>query len=161
MALLALVLGAGPASAHAALVSSDPEDGSSMAAAPKTISLTFNENVATPAYVAVTAPDGSTVRVKGVEAVDRTVTADVADVGQRGRFSASYRVVSSDGHPISGTFTYEVTQGRIVAQVDTPKKSQSFLHRHKSHFIWGSLAAAAAIALLLSPLRRRNDPESA
>lgn len=160
MALLALVLGAGPASAHAALVSSDPEDGSSMAAAPRIISLTFNENVATPAYVAVTAPDGSTVSVKGVEAVDRTVTADVADVGQRGRYSASYRVVSSDGHPISGTFTYEVRQGRIVAQVDGPK-SQSFLHRHKSHFIWGTLAAAAAIVLLLSPLRRRNDPESA
>ncbi len=153
-------LGSGPASAHAALVGSDPGDGSSLAAAPTSMTFTFNENVAQPAYVAIAAPDGSQVRVTDVRAVDDTVTATLADVGQKGTFSASFRVVSADGHPVTGTLTYDVTVGETVTQVKAPEQ-QTFIHRHSSHFIWGILAAVVAIALLLAPLRRRHDADSA
>lgn len=37
---------AGPASAHAALTGSDPQDGAVVAAAPKAVTLTFSEQVA-------------------------------------------------------------------------------------------------------------------
>jgi len=154
------VLGSGSASAHAALAGSDPEDGSTHTSAPTSVTLTFNENIASPAYVAVAAPDGSQVDVTDVRAVDDTVTATVADVDQRGTYSTSYRVVSADGHPVTGTLTYQVTTGAEVTQVDAPDE-QSFVHRHRSHFIWGILAAAVAIALLLAPLRRRHDADSA
>lgn len=158
---LALVAGGtSPASAHAALVGSDPADGSTLTTAPATITFTFNENVAQPAYVAVAAPDGTQAAVSDIRAVDQTVTATVEDVDQRGTYSASYRVVSADGHPVTGTVTYEVTSGRSVTQVDAPA-DESFLHRHSSHFFWGILAAVVAIALLLAPLRRRHDPDSA
>jgi methionine-rich copper-binding protein CopC len=140
-------IGAGPASAHAALVGSDPADGTSSATAPTTITFTFNENIAQPAYIAVQAPDGTQVEVTGVRAVD-------------GTYSASYRVVSSDGHPVTGTITYTVTTGRSVTQVEAPVE-ETFLHRHSSHLIWGVLAAVVAIALLLAPLRRRHDADAA
>jgi methionine-rich copper-binding protein CopC len=153
-------LGSGPASAHAALVGSDPEDGTSLTAAPTTVTFTFNENVAQPAYVAVAAPDGTQAEVTDIRAVDDTVTATVEDVDQRGRYSASYRVVSADGHPVTGTVTYDVTTGRSVTQVDAPAED-GFLHRHSSHVIWGVLAAVVAIGLLLAPLRRRHDADSA
>jgi methionine-rich copper-binding protein CopC len=160
LGLALLVLGSGPASAHASLVGSDPKDGSSRATAPTTITLTFNENVGNPAFIAVTAPDGTKVKVSGTTAVDNTVTAIVADVDMKGRFTASYRVVSADGHPVEGTLNYAVTTGRTVKQVDTTE-SETFLHRHSAHLFWGILAAAIAIALLLMPLRRRDDQGNA
>jgi methionine-rich copper-binding protein CopC len=154
----AIVLGAGPASAHAALVGTDPEDGSTLATAPSAITFTFNENVSRRAQVAVAAPDGTQVDVGRIRAVDRTVTATVPDVDQRGTYSASYRVISADGHPVTGTVTYDVTAGRTVEQVDAPTQ-EGFVHRHRSHFIWGVLAAVVAIVLLLAPLRRREEAE--
>lgn len=153
-------LGSGPASAHAALVGSDPEDGASLPAAPTSITLRFNENVAQRAFVAVAAPDGTQLSVTEVHAVDNTVTATVAAADQKGRYSASFRVVSADGHPVTGTLTFDVTTGRTVSQVEAPAE-ETFLHRHRSHVFWGVLAAVIAIALLLAPLRRRDDADSA
>lgn len=160
LGLVVLVLGAGPASAHAALVGTDPEDGSSLSAAPTSIAFTFNENISSRAEVAVAAPDGTQLKVTAIKGVDNVVTATLADVGQRGTYSASYRVVSADGHPVAGTITYDVTTGRTVDQVAPPER-KTFLHRHSSHFFWGILAAVVAIVLLLAPLRRRHDADSA
>lgn len=160
LVLVLIVLGSGPASAHAALVGSDPEDGTSLESAPTSITLTFNENIAKRAFVAVTAPDGTQLDVRDIRAVDRTVTATVAVGDQKGRYSASYRVVSADGHPVTGTLTYDVATGRTVSQVDAPKE-ETFIHRHRSHIFWGILAAVVAIALLLAPLRRHDDADSA
>ena len=154
--LVSLVLGSGPAAAHAALVSSDPSDGARLDAAPAKVKLEFSENVATPAYVVITAPNGSRVKTGTPDVLDRTVTARVAAVGIKGTYSMSYRVVSADGHPVEGTTTFEVTLGRTVKQV-TPADEGSFVHRHKSHLLWGLLGAVAAVGLLLWPLRGKND----
>ena len=157
--LVLTVLVAGPASAHAALVGSDPAEGASLTAAPATATLTFNENVGN-GQLAVQAPDGSTVAVADVRATDNRLTATIDDAGQRGTYSLSYRVVSADGHPVTGTIAFDVTTGRTVTQVDAPA-DESFIHRHSSHFFWGILAAVVAIVLLLAPLRRRHDADTA
>jgi methionine-rich copper-binding protein CopC len=149
-----------PASAHAALVGTNPKDGSSRASAPHRVTLTFNENIGTPAFIAVQAPDGKKVTTSKVAAVDHTISATVADVGKRGRYAVSYRVVSADGHPVEGTFHYTVTSGEVVKQVASPAES-SFVQRHRAHLFWGILAAAIAIGLLLAPLRRRDDTHDA
>ena len=153
LSIALLLVGSGPASAHASLVGSDPEDGATLSAAPTAITFTFNENIGNPAYVAVTAPDGSKVKVSEVKAVDREVTATLADPDQRGRYTATFRVVSADGHPVEGSIGYSTTTGRTVTQVDPPEE-KAFIHRHSAHLFWGILAAAVAIALLLAPLRR-------
>lgn len=160
LSLTLLLVASGPASAHASLVGSDPEDGAILAAAPAAITLTFNENIGNPAYVTVTAPDGSKVDLGNVRAVDNRVTATVADVDQKGRYTAAFRVVSADGHPVEGTIHYTATSGRTVEQVDPPDE-ETFIHRHSAHLFWGILAAAVAIALLLAPLRRRDDKKHA
>lgn len=154
-----LLMGSGPASAHASLVGSDPADGATFGAAPTAITFTFNENVGNPAYIAVTAPNGSKVDVGDVRAIDNTITAKVPDVDQKGRYTASYRVVSADGHPVEGTIHYTSKTGRTVKQVDAPDK-ETFIHRHSAHLFWGILAAAVAVALLLAPLRRRDDKDN-
>jgi methionine-rich copper-binding protein CopC len=145
-----------PASAHAVLVGTNPKDGASLATSPHTITLTFNENIGTPAFIAVQSPDGKKVTTSKAKAVDHTISATVTDVGKRGRYAVSYRVVSADGHPVEGTFHYTTTTGQKVTQVAQSDES-SFVHRHSAHLFWGILAAAIAIALLLAPLRRHHD----
>ena len=155
-ALLCLLLGAGPAAAHASLTGSDPEDGATLETTPTSISFTFNENIGDPAYVAVRAPNGDKVAVSKVSAIDSVVTATLGATDQKGRYAASYRVVSADGHPVEGTIEWTTTAGQTVKQVDEPEQ-KSFVHRHRSHFFWGILGAALAIALLLAPLKGRDD----
>jgi methionine-rich copper-binding protein CopC len=152
-----VLLAAAPANAHASLIRTSPADGSKLATAPRTVSLTFSENVGS-AFVAVTAPDGSSVETSHVRSVDEKVTASVASTDQRGRYTLAYRVVSADGHPISGTVTFTTTTGRTVTQADQPSET-SFVHRHRSHLVLGVLAGLVAIGLILAPLlRRRTSP---
>jgi copper resistance protein C len=156
LAILIAMLWTVPASAHAVLVGTNPKDGASLAIAPHRITLTFNENIGTPAFIAVQSPDGKRVSTSKATAVDHKASATVADVGKRGRYAVSYRVVSADGHPVEGTFHYTMTTGTIVKQV-ADDAGKSFVHRHSGHFFWGILAAAIAIALLLAPLRRHHE----
>jgi methionine-rich copper-binding protein CopC len=152
-----VLLAAAPASAHASLVRTSPADGSTVATAPRTVSLTFSENVGS-AFVAVTAPDGSPVRTSRVRSVDEKVSASVASTDQRGTYTLAYRVVSADGHPISGTVAFTTTTGRTVTQADQPAQG-SFVHRHRSHLVVGILAGLVAVGLILAPLlRRRANP---
>ncbi|WP_158277175.1 copper resistance CopC family protein [Serinibacter arcticus] len=104
--LLTLGLTAAPASAHDVLISSTPADGETLTTAPTEIVLTFNNDIAQiGAEVQITGPDGTVVN----EAP--TVTGPAATVlltGEvtSGTYSVAWRVTSSDGHPIDGTFTF-------------------------------------------------------
>ena len=71
--------------------------------------LTFNEDV-NPDFVAVKVrgPGGS--ETAGKPAVDGTaVTQALADDLPAGKHTVTYRVVSTDGHPVSGTVTFTST----------------------------------------------------
>lgn len=148
------------AQAHATLVTTDPADGAAVANEPSKVSLTFNQNIGTPAYVVVKAPDGSKLEKGDPKVVDETVTQRVEHAGIAGEYTMSYRVVSADGHPISGTVTYTVESGRALtaeeAGSQTSEESGSFVHRHRTHLLWGLGGLVVAGALLLWP-RRRDD----
>lgn len=157
--LVSFVLGSTPAYAHAALVSADPADGTRLDAVPKSVTLEFSEDIATPAYVVITAPDGSRVKTGTIDALDKTVTATVAAVDMKGTYVMSYRVVSFDGHPVEGSTTFDVTTGRTVKQVH-PVATESFTRRHRGQLLWGFLGVFLVVGLVLWPLktrRRRND----
>jgi methionine-rich copper-binding protein CopC len=156
--LAVLVLGSVPAYAHAALSGTNPGDGARLSTAPTKVTLTFSENIAKPAFVVVTAPDGSRVPTSQLRVIDDIVTATVAAVDIKGTYSMSYRVVSADSHPVEGRTTFEVTTGRTVAQVGPKTAStDSFVHRHRNHVLWGIGGAVVAVGLLLWPLRGRRD----
>ncbi len=156
-ALSALALGTVPAAAHAALVDSDPADGATVNTAPRTVSLTFNESVGSGS-VAVTAPDGTRVRTSDVRAVDTTLTADLAESDQRGRYTVAYRAVSGDGHAITGELTFTTTSGRAVEQAAPQDDEESFAGRHRTYLLLGLGAAVGVIGLILAPLRRERRP---
>lgn len=107
LAILGVVV---PAAAHSELRSSTPASGSSLDSPPRQVVLTFSEEV-DPRYanVTLTAGDGRphalSQKVEG-NRVDAEV--DGATAKTSGRWSVGYRVVSADGHPITGVLTFTV-----------------------------------------------------
>ncbi len=151
----------GPAAAHAALIGSDPEDGARLPALPEQVTLEFNEPVGASSEVAVTAPDGSTIPVEDVSVLDREVTATVDASTLRGEHVIAYRVVSADGHPVTGQVVVTTTEGESPEQSNAPEttgQDESFVHRHREHLLWGGLVGVVAVALILLPLLRRRSP---
>jgi methionine-rich copper-binding protein CopC len=105
----ALLLVAGPASAHDQLLSSDPKDGATLDEHPASISLTFSSApLDTGIEVVLAGPDGVTTQGQDIQVDDKVVTAQLADDLPAGRYDVAWHVVSSDGHPIDGEFSYEV-----------------------------------------------------
>ena len=111
--LVLLLLGsAGTASAHAALESTDPADGSVLKSAPRSLTLTFSESVALlDDSFRVYDPDNRRVKTSSAHhAKDAGDTASVtlpAKLGT-GTFTVAWRVVSADSHPVSGAFTFSI-----------------------------------------------------
>lgn len=93
--------------AHAGLVASDPTDGSVLAAAPEALTLRFTEPV-TPLVFTLVSPSGERRDLDGALATDQQVTQALpAELG-RGTHLLSWRVVSADGHPVSGSLVFSV-----------------------------------------------------
>ena len=114
-AVVALALGAllstvGPAAAHAKLVSTSPGSAATTSSAPGTVSLTFDEAVAEQdATVVVTSPDGTTVTAGPAHVTGVTVAVPLKPLTATGAYHVSWRVVSDDGHPVSGQWQFTVT----------------------------------------------------
>ena len=106
----ALLLGAAPAWAHSQLDGSNPANGASVATPPSSVSLTFNEDVQ-PGFTVITliGPDGKDYHSGDVTETDQTVKVDALPLGPAGQYQIGYRVVSADGHPVSGKTTFTLT----------------------------------------------------
>jgi copper transport protein len=111
-ALLGVVFGALTASgawAHATATKTEPASGALLDAPPSEVVVEFNEPV-TPvdAATGVVAPDGDRADTGLTQNEDETTLTIAVDADQEGTYLVGYRVVSHDGHPVSGTFTFSV-----------------------------------------------------
>ncbi|MFC8422370.1 copper resistance CopC/CopD family protein [Streptomyces sp. NPDC057236] len=106
----ALLAGAAPASAHAALTGSDPGQGAVVDTAPTQVSLTFSEQIAvSDDAVRVLDPKGKRVD-KGTPANPggTTYTVRLLSGLPDGTYTVAYQVVSADSHPVAGAFTFSI-----------------------------------------------------
>ncbi len=150
--LVLLVLGsAAPASAHAALRSSDPGAGSVVGTAPRHITLTFTESVGLlDDSFRVYSPDNHRVELGEPQHADgasdtarAALPAGLAD----GTYTVAWRVVSADSHPVSGAFTFS-----LGAPSPTPPPAPADHAEHpvtKSLYDTGRFLAYIAAALLI------------
>ncbi len=107
---LVLLVGAGPAAAHNVLVGSDPPDGASVAAGPSRVTLRFDLPVREGFNtLIVVGPDGLGYQNGPPEVGGSTVGASVGPLGPAGRYEIRYRIVSDDGHPVSGKVGFTLT----------------------------------------------------
>lgn len=114
----ALVLGAGltlavasPAQAHDELVSSYPEADSTVPGSPAEITLSFSGELIAgmqSAAVEVIGPDGQNIATDAPAEDGTSITQHLTPDPPAGMFTVRWKVVSSDGHPISGEYTYTV-----------------------------------------------------
>jgi copper transport protein len=93
--------------AHASLISTEPRDGGMVAQAPKTVELRFNEAV-TPAVVRLIDAEGRTRDDAAVRATNETITITLPGGLPPGTQVISYRVISADGHPVSGSMVFSI-----------------------------------------------------
>lgn len=102
------------ASAHDALVSSSPAADGSVEVVPAELTLTFSAKLIGgegATEVVVTDPDGNSV-TDGPATVDGAiVTQPLQGSGPAGVYHVIWKVVSSDGHPTSGEYSFTVTVG--------------------------------------------------
>jgi copper transport protein len=109
------VAGAAPALAHATVASSDPADGSRLEAVPAEVSVTFTEDVSVGSgFLEVV--DGSGKQVSGeLTHAGPTISVPLQSGLGDGSYIVSYRVVSTDSHPIGGALSFVVGDGPLVA----------------------------------------------
>ena len=99
-----------PASAHTELKSSNPAKGAALPAPPQQVELTFTEAVTVPAdAITVTGPDSAKWTVGPATVAGAVVTAPVQATGPAGTYTVTWKVVSSDGDPVTGTIGFTLT----------------------------------------------------
>ena len=136
--LLSLVLGlfvlaaaalglAGPASAHDAAESTSPAQGAALAAPPAEVSVTFsNKPLGIGSSFSVKDAGGTEWADGSVQIVDNVATQKLRPGGPAGTYTVAWRVVSSDSHPIEGTFTFTAASGAPgAASSGTPTAGSS------------------------------------
>ncbi|MFC6352557.1 copper resistance protein CopC [Rothia nasimurium] len=114
----ASLLGMNPAAAHDELISTNPANGASLPEAPTSLKLTYSGEIMDlegANQVRVTNAAGESVTDGAPQIAGKTVTQDLATASAHDAYTVTWRVVSSDGHPIQGIFTYTVGQGSTAA----------------------------------------------
>lgn len=113
VAALALATGAtllmgAPATAHDSIVGTSPEDGAVLDAAPARVAVTLSDvpQAIAPRMI-VTDEAGTIVLDEEPVITDRSAAADLPAL-EKGTYQVAWRVVSSDGHPIQGTYSFTV-----------------------------------------------------
>lgn len=141
-----------PAQAHSDLVSSDPVAGSSLAASPLKLVLTFSDGVA-PRYTVVTLRVGTAevASLKATVIADRVTATVPANVHGTGLWRVAYRVVSADGHSVAGQIVFTVKPTPSLSGVPTPDDQASVSQPS------GERASAADDGVLVESPRSTNN----
>ena len=106
-------LGLAPAAAHDEVLNTSPEQNAVLESAPEQIELSYSGEIMDIGHqVLVTGPEGQSVTEGPLERDGSQVVQPLAETGsEEGTYQVVWRVVSSDGHPIEGTYTYQVGDG--------------------------------------------------
>jgi copper transport protein len=116
--LLAAVVQAGAALAHASLIRSEPADRAVVGLPPAMLTLVFNEPIS-PLVLRLVGPSGDTIELKDVVANNATLTITLPERLTPGTHLLSWRVISADSHPVGGALTFSI--GEPSAQPATPR----------------------------------------
>lgn len=129
MVFLLSVLMAPTGSAHADLQVSTPEDGESLRVAPEKIRLTFSEELFEE-LVEISILDAagdlySTIEVEQTPPPGTDVIFPWPPQAPPGEYSIAYRVVSADGHPLTGTISFSYATTAPEPSAPEPTSSDS------------------------------------
>lgn len=108
MAAFAVLAMSADASGHAVLVDSAPQEGAMLASTPPEIALRFNEPVTLVALRVLDSAGRAVAVGARAPSADSTIRAGLPADLAPGSYLVSWRVVSTDSHPVGGTFVFTV-----------------------------------------------------
>ena len=168
LAIVAILRVYAMASAHVTLVSSSPAAGSRLEAAPSRIRLEFSETLqASLAKLSIVSPDGNELPLRAAsDPANAYALIAPATLTAAGTFRVNWRVVSDDGHPVSGSFTFTVgpaaaTSSPVATPPVRPEPRPAFSDVPLLASILrgaGVAALAALVGLLAFSLREPAAP---
>ncbi|HTK54800.1 MAG TPA: copper resistance protein CopC [Gemmatimonadaceae bacterium] len=137
-----------PSAKHATLVSSEPAANSRLATAPTQIRLVYSEPIEGKLAKVSLVPASGTPIVLRAGGDPRDVHAVIAPVDalSAGTYKVEWRVVSADGHPVDGSFSFTVgdtTVGTPIAPVAPPQTAQP--EPREEAEVWGPAAFGAPL----------------
>lgn len=166
IAVLLSIAVADAAFAHANLIDSDPADGSVSDAAPKLITLRFSEPVR-PLVARLIHPGGRTEVLKDIGEKGDAIVLTLPDKLENGTHILSWRVTSSDGHPIGGGLVFSIGAASAIAppvEVEADLAVRSGLWASRLVFMLGLLfgvgGTAFSILVARQPVAREEWPVS-
>lgn len=155
LSLLWVLAAAGPAAAHAEVVSTSPEDGEVLTEPPRALEVVFSEPVAVQDGTALVAPDGSEVEAV-VEGADARVSLTPEEALGEGTYLFTWEVISADGHPISGAVSFVVGTPSATAPAAAPDDDRSLalavVHRVSTSVWYAAVLVAGGLALFVGAL---------
>lgn len=137
--------------AHSGLESSTPADGSVITEAPAAITLTFNETLLEDAdSISLNSADGTSIVNSKVQPSGNTVELPWPADLPAGEYQVAFRVVSADGHPVTGAISFRYTGSPAASSspVAEPSASQ------------GSAVPIAEPVGSAVPIAETTEPES-
>ncbi|GHO97355.1 hypothetical protein KSF_074030 [Reticulibacter mediterranei] len=148
-------------SLHAALLRSDPADGSVLARTPGEIRLWFSEPVQLVGQsIMVFAPSGAAVELGTVQERNGEVSVPLK-VAVAGTYLVNWQIISQDTDPVSGSFVFSVGQagGAWAGTVSNNASPLGFWLQaleHLLHFLGYALAfgVLAFLRLVVAPLKQ-------
>ncbi|SCE80146.1 hypothetical protein GA0070558_107118 [Micromonospora haikouensis] len=157
-ALAVLVAPAAPAAAHNSLASATPAADARLATPPSEITVRFLQKLNPDLTTVVLSDAARRVVPTGVPVVAGTrATVTVAEPLPDGTYTVAYRVVSTDGHPVQGSYRFTVadpaaTAAAPVSPPPTAAPASGAAGRAGRDGGPGPLTVAAGVALLACAL---------
>jgi len=156
-----LVLGvATPALAHDELIGSTPSPDEQVSTAPTSVVLTYSAAIMPEGAEVIVVDAAGKDWTDGAPVIDtNTLTAPLASGMPEAGYLVEWRVVSSDGHPISGTIPFAVGQASpLQSSQATPDAGADGMSAVP--FVVGSIVVVVAVVVVvaLAMARRRTTP---
>lgn len=105
-----------PAYAHTELANAIPGEGMTLGKTPGSVQLQFTEPVdAGLASMVVRGPEGENLADGPPRQNAEGLMQPIVPAAKAGRIEVDYRVISLDGHPVSGSYTFSVQRGDPAA----------------------------------------------
>lgn len=159
------VLAAGPAFAHDELVSSDPPADAQVEVLPDALTLTFSGVlIDEPGVNRVSVTDAAGAELaEGDPVLDGTQVTQALDGASEGEMTVVWRVVSSDGHPVSGEYSFVAGDAAAApAPEETADAEDTAASEETPWLLWvvgGVIVVGAGVAVVAFAASRRRTED--
>lgn len=111
--------------AHSKLETSTPAADAKLTESVQEVSLSFNENIdENLSTLKVKNAQGESVEVAEVKVTQNTMLGTLAAPLPSGSYTVEWKIVGGDGHPVDGTYAFEVDAPEAEAAPETPADTE-------------------------------------